>query len=145
VRLSPHFTLWEFTRSSTAARLGIDNEPTAEAFANLATLAQGLEEVRELLGHPMRIDSGYRCEALNSAVRGSKNSAHMRGLAADFVCPAFGEPIDIVRAIQASPIKFDQCIEEGAWVHISFAPDLRRQVLTAHFGPQGTIYSQGVS
>lgn len=145
MNLSPHFTLHELTFSSTAVRLGVDNTPPADSLTALGILAHGLEEVRELLGHPMRIDSGYRCTRLNELVGGAKASAHILGYAADFVCPAFGSPLEIVRAIRDSGIAFDQCIEEGAWVHISFAPAMRRNVLTAHFGPQGATYSQGVS
>ncbi len=141
--LSPHFTLEELTRSSTAVRLGIDNTPPEGVFANLAVLAEGLEALRALLGHPLMIDSGYRCPDLNAVVHGSQFSAHLQGYAADFVCPAFGAPLEIVRAIEASGIRFDQCIQEGTWVHISFDPRMRQQVLTAHFGAEGTTYTQG--
>lgn len=144
MQLSDHFTLEELTFSSTAQRLGIDNTPAPEIAAHLTTLAAGLEKVRALLGGPMRIDSGYRCPALNTAVGGAKASAHLEGYAADFVCPSFGTPLQIVKAIEASDIQFDKCIQEGTWVHISFAPDARRILLTAHFGPNGTTYTQGV-
>jgi hypothetical protein len=144
VKLSPHFSLDELTRSATAVRLGIDNTPPEGVFANLGILAQGLEEVRELLGHQLHIDSGYRCDILNAAVRGSRNSAHTKGYAADFVCPAYGTPLEIVRAIVASDIQFDQCIQEGTWVHISFDPQMRREVLTAHFSGGKVSYTAGV-
>ena len=145
MNLTDHFTLDELTRSSTATRLGIDNTPPAEILPRLNVLAHGLEQVRELLGFPLHIDSAYRCPVLNAEVKGARNSAHTHGYAADFVCPAFGDPRSIVKAIEASGIKFDQCIQEGgAWVHISFDPMLRGQLLTAHFGPQGTVYSAGV-
>lgn len=144
MQLSPHFSLEELTASSTARRLGIDNTPPAEALANLAVTANGLEGVRSLLGQPMRIDSGFRCPALNRAVGGAKTSAHMSGYAADFVCPEFGDPLAIVKAIAASELPFDQVIQEGTWVHISFDPQLRRRILTAHFGPGGTTYTEGV-
>jgi hypothetical protein len=143
VKLSGHFTLQELCFSSTAVRLGIDNTPREEIVSHLRVLVRGLERVRALLGHPMHIDSGYRCEALNAAVNGSKTSAHMRGYAADFVCEAFGDPLHIVQAITRSNIAFDQCIQEGTWVHISFDPRSRREILTAHFGPQGTTYAPG--
>src|SRR5438128_1513121 len=118
--LTAHFTLEELCFSSTAVRLGIDNSPSDEIVAHLRVLARGLERVRALLGHPMHIDSGYRCEALNTAVKGSKTSAHTRGYAADFVCPAYGDPLHIVQAVTRSDIAFDQCIQEGTWVHVSF-------------------------
>lgn len=143
--LSAHFSLDELTRSSTAVRLGIDNTPQGDVMAHLKVLAAGLERVRDALGNPMLIDSGYRCEALNAAVKGSTHSAHMQGYAADFTCPGFGTPLEIVRAIQASDIRFDQCIQEGTWVHISFDPRMRREVLTAHFEGGKVSYTEGVA
>ena len=143
-QLSPHFTLEELAFSQAASRKGIDNKPSREVVAHLATLAEGLEKVRALLGGPIRITSGYRSPALNAAIGGAKNSAHMSGFAADFVCPSFGSPLDIVKAIAASSIKFDQCIQEGMWVHISFDPDMRREVLTAHFHNGEAYYTEGV-
>jgi len=142
--LTSHFTLEELTFSSTAQRLGIDNTPDRDVAAHLLMLAMGLEKVRALLGAPMRIDSGYRCPALNKAVGGVANSAHLDGFAADFICPDYGTPLQIARAIAGSDIAFDQCIQEGTWVHISFDPRLRHQELTATFGPGGATYSQGV-
>jgi hypothetical protein len=141
--VSLHFSMSELTASDTAVRLGIDNTPSAEIVANLEVLAIGLEDVRDILGYPMRISSGYRCPKLNTVVKGSKTSAHMDGFAADFTCPAFGTPLEVVKAIERSPVMFDQCIQEGAWVHISFDPRERRQVLTAHFGAGGTTYTIG--
>ncbi len=143
MQLTPHFSLEELTSSSTAQRKGIDNTPSVSGIAHLTRLALGLEEVRDLLGHPMHINSGYRCPELNQAVGGSKTSAHMEGWAADFVCPDFGSPLKIVRAIVSSHIQFDQIIQEGTWVHISFSPLMRREVLTAHFGPGGATYTKG--
>jgi zinc D-Ala-D-Ala carboxypeptidase len=153
--LSQHFTLEELTHSDLVQRRAllhlsdpaiplIDNTPSGEIMEHLKVLAGGLERVRSVLGqHPMSIDSGYRCAALNTAVHGAKDSAHLRGYAADFVCPAFGAPLEIVRAIAASGIEFDQCIQEGTWVHISFAPAMRREVLTAHFDGGKATYTQG--
>jgi zinc D-Ala-D-Ala carboxypeptidase len=130
-RLSEHFTLSELTKSETALRKGIPNDPDEETVGNLMILAQGLEEVRKLLGHPIHINSAYRSPKVNSAVGGSKNSAHMKGFAADFTCPGFGTVNEVCHAILDSTINFDQCISEfGAWVHISFAPELRRMALT---------------
>ncbi len=145
MRLTDHFTLEELTFSSIAQRIGIDNSAPIEVVDHLTTLAIGLERVRGLLGSPMHIDSGYRCPALNSAIGGAKESAHLDGFAADFICRGFGTPFEIVKAIAGSSILFDKCIHEGTWVHISFAPTLRRELLTAHFGPRGTTYTQGVT
>lgn len=144
-KLSEHFTLEELTFSATAQRKQIDNNPPAEVLENMKRLAAGLEEVRAALGNkPMRINSGYRSPKLNRAVGGARLSAHMAGYAADFVCPEFGSPLKIVKALAATGIQFDKLIQEGTWVHISFAPEARRQLLTAHFGPNGTSYTAGV-
>ena len=144
-KLSEHFTLEELTFSATAQRKQIDNNPPAEVLENMKRLAAGLEEVRAALGNkPMRINSGYRSPKLNRAVGGARLSAHMAGYAADFVCPDFGSPLKIVKALAATGIQFDKLIQEGTWVHISFAPEARRQLLTAHFGPNGTSYTAGV-
>ena len=143
MNLTEHFTLEELCFSSTAERLGIDNTPPEDIVANVNVLARGLEQVRALLGKPMHIDSGYRCVALNSAVKGAQDSAHLRGFAADFICPEFGDPLGIVRTVSNSAIVFDQCIQEGSWVHISFDPRARKEIMTAHFGPNGTNYTMG--
>jgi zinc D-Ala-D-Ala carboxypeptidase len=144
VKLTAHFSLDELTFSSTAQRMGIDNTPDLETVARLTKLAMGLEQIRALLGAPLHIDSGYRCPALNKAVGGVANSAHLDGYAADFVCPDYGSPLQIARAVAGSGITFDQCIQEGTWVHVSFDPRARRQALTATFGPGGVTYSGGV-
>jgi len=136
--------LEELVRSSIATRLGIDNTPSEVVVGHLTALAEGLEKVRTLPSihnTPLQINSGYRCPALNKAVKGSKTSAHMEGWAADFTCEA-ASPKEIVRAIAESDLEYDQVIEEGTWVHISFDPRRRKQVLTASFGPGGTTYKR---
>lgn len=131
MNLSDHFTLDEFAHSQTAARLGINNDPPIEALPALKRTAAGLELVRDLLGMPITVSSGWRGVALNAAVHGSKSSQHMVGEAVDFICPAFGSPKQIVDAILASSIRFDQLIEEyGEWVHISFVDTPRLMALT---------------
>ena len=143
--LTPHFTLEELVFSQTAARLGIDNTPPQAVVENLKALANGLEQVRELLGCPVNINSGYRSEELNAKIGGVKNCANTEGFAADFTAKEFGTPKQICEAIAASKIQFDQLIQEGTWVHISFAPAMRRQLLTASFSGGKASYSQGVS
>ena len=131
MNLSPHFTLEEFSESQTAGRKGIDNDPPSLLFSSLSNTAEGLEQVRTLLGdRPIRISSGYRSPALNKAVGGSASSQHVLGEAVDFTCPAFGTPRQIVSAIVASKIPYDQVIQEfDSWVHISFSTRNRRQAL----------------
>lgn len=132
MNLSPHFTLEEMMQSQSAARLGLDNTPPPEMVAALKRTAQLLEEVRVLMGgKPLLVSSGYRAPAVNRAIGGAANSAHMLGCAADFSCPSFGSPVEICRAIARSDILFDQVIHEfRAWVHIAWAPSQRKQVLT---------------
>lgn len=134
MQLSPNFSLAELTASETAERHGIDNTPTSEIIENLRHLASALQEVRTLLGNkPITINSGYRCPAVNEKLGSKPTSDHCKGLAADFVCPSFGSPDDIVRAIMASPIPYKQVIREfDRWVHIAVpAPgeEPRRQAL----------------
>ena len=103
--------------------------------ANLRATAAQMEEVRRLLGdHVISVTSGYRCPELNRAVGGSRISAHLTGHAVDFNCYGFGEPLAVCRAIAEASVAFDQLIEEGTWVHLSFEPRLRRQVLTKRPG-----------
>ena len=145
--LSEHFTLEEMTFSTLGSRRRIDNSPNAEQLANLAVLAQSLERIRSVLGKPIHIDSGFRSAKLNAAVGGSKNSAHMDGRAADFVCPQYGSPKDICEAIIDAEIVFDQLICEGTWVHFSISKpetEPRGDILTAHFGQGGTTYTKGI-
>ncbi len=121
--LSEHFTLEELTFSQTAARKGLDNTPSKEIVLNLTYTANKLELVRELLGNkPLIISSGYRSPEVNKAVGSTaKRSQHLTGEAVDFTCPQFGTPRQIVKAIQASDIDYDQVILEfDRWVHISF-------------------------
>lgn len=145
MNLSQHFTLEEFTFSETAGRKGIDNTPPAEIVETLRRSAANLELVRALLGDvSIRVTSGYRCLALNRAIGSKDTSAHVRGLAVDFVAPGFGSPAAICRKIADSLLAFDQLIHENTWVHIAWpAPDrrARRDVLTLMAG--GT-YAPGI-
>jgi len=134
MQLSPNFSLAELTASETADRHGIDNTPTPEIVENLRHLAATLQEVRTLLGNkPIQINSGYRSIEVNAKLGSKPTSDHCKGLAADFICPAFGSPDEIVRAIMASPIPYKQVIREfNRWVHIAVpAPgeEPRRQAL----------------
>jgi hypothetical protein len=133
-KLSPNFTLEELIHSETAVRRGIKNEVNPVILNNLTIVAANMESVRELLdGNPIIISSGFRNMEVNRIIGGSTKSAHMLGWAVDFICPRFGTPKQIVDKLKDSDIKFDQVIEEGTWVHISFAPERRRQILKATF------------
>jgi hypothetical protein len=91
--------------------------------------------VRGLTGHPIRVTSGYRNFQTNQLVGGSKNSAHLFGLAADIQCPAFGSALDLCQQIEDSDIQYDQLIHEyKSWCHISIAGQPRRMSLTKDHG-----------
>ena len=79
-----NFTPWEMVRSATALRLGIDNTPRdPRIWEQLEWLVYNiLQPIRERFG-PIRVLSGYRCDALNTAVGGSPRSLHRIGQAAD--------------------------------------------------------------
>lgn len=145
MKLTEHFTLDELTRSDTAVRKGLDNMPPPAIAQRLLLTAVGLELVRELLGAPILITSGYRSPEVNSAIGGSPNSQHCKGEAVDFIAPGFGTPKAVCLAILDSDISFDQLIEEGNWVHISFSDNPRRSVLTAHFNAGRVTYTKGIA
>ena len=119
MNLSEHFTFEELTASETAARQGLDNTPGPIAQQNLVRLANFLEEVRKVLGKPISINSAYRGPEVNAAVKGSKNSQHLVGCAADIKVPGM-TPDQVVRAIIASKLQYDQLIREfDSWTHVS--------------------------
>lgn len=149
-KLSEHFTLEELTFSETAIRNGISNTPSKELLDHaLKYLIPGLEQIRKLLGFPIKINSGYRSIELNKIVPGSSNtSQHTKFEAADIICPDFGSPLSVCKAIIASTIKFDQIIYEyGQWTHISFSEKPRRIITSKWYGrpyEQGLVNSKGV-
>ena len=145
MNLSNNFTLEQFTYSQTATRRGIANVPDDQQIANLTELAQVLERVRTLLGAELHIDSGFRSPKLNAAIGGSANSAHLEGYAADILCPGFGSPRDVCKAIEGSGIPYDQLILEGTWTHISIDPRQRQQALTASFSGGKATYTNGIN
>lgn len=145
MKLSDHFTLEELTFSEFAARNGFSNAPMPRILENMReVLVPGLEQVRSVLGVPMRITSGYRSEAVNAAVGGAAGSQHRYGLAADFVAPEFGDPYAVAKAIAASGIRFRQVILEfGRWVHVGFSPtNFDRELLTIYAPTK--IYKAGI-
>ena len=128
-----HFTIDELCRSDTAQRKGINNMPTDNVRKNLTELVDNvLDPLREWYGKPIRVNSGYRCPALNKAVGGVANSQHLTGQAADIDVNDRSENRRLMKHIEDN-LDFDQLIWEngGAWVHVSYRPDgrNRRQVL----------------
>lgn len=123
MKLTHHFDLSEFVYSETAERKGIDNYPDNTAIANLLLLCRDvLEPAREEYGKAMIISSGYRCQQLNNAVGGAKNSQHMTGCACDIVC---SEPRRLFEIFKQQG-NFDQLLWEHAgktqWLHVSYKP-----------------------
>ena len=122
-KLSEHFSLGEFVRSSTAQRMSIDNTPDAEVIENLRNLCtKVLEPLREHLGQPVVITSGFRSKRLNEAVGGVKQSQHLRGEAADLMVESEKQAREWIRWMMDF-LEFDQLILEKkgkkVWVHVS--------------------------
>jgi putative chitinase len=132
---SRFFNPSEFLVTST----GLPNSLPADLEDNLAQLMLTMDRVREALGKPVRITSGYRSAAVNKAIGGAAKSDHLVALAADFVC-ANMDPRDICRTIlDIRPhLQFDQLIAEfrgsTRWCHLGAGPRMRRQVLTYRDG-----------
>lgn len=134
--MGKYFTVAELVRSDTADRKAIDNRIPKELLPNVQVLIERvLDPLREAYGKPIRVNSGYRCAALNRAVGGSPTSDHMQGRAADIV----GTPNTkqenrrLFNLAQSIGLDFDQLIDERnySWVHVSYrsAEENRRQVL----------------
>ena len=124
MKLTKNFSLEEMYRSDTAQRCGIDNKPqTEEVVENLRALClEVLQPLRDHLGKPVVVSSGYRCKDLNKKVGGVENSQHLKGEAADIKVRDREELIDVMRYIM-DETDFDQLIREKSgsteWVHVS--------------------------
>ena len=128
-----YFTIAELCKSTTADRLGINNRCNQEHVVNLTALVNNvLDPLREMYGKPITVNSGFRCPALNKAVKGSATSQHMTGQAADIDTGDRQQNKLLFEYIRKS-LPFDQLIDESnfAWVHVSFRADgmNRNQVL----------------
>jgi hypothetical protein len=115
--LSEHFTLEELTVTDHRE---FDNTPNSSEINNLKRLAEMLEEVKTLLdGKPIMVNSAFRCKQVNDAVGSKDTSQHRVGCAADIRVPSM-TPDEVVKAIIASGIAYDQIIREfNSWTHIS--------------------------
>ena len=145
MRLSKHFTLDEFIKSATATRLGIDNTPDEKVLNCIQALVDNvLEPLRVHYGRPIIITSGYRCPRLNKAVGGSSTSQHAIGQAVDIrsVSDSREDNKELFDMIREMKLPFDQLINEFGydWVHVSFGPRNRRQVLKAEKSGGKTVY-----
>ena len=117
MNLSENFTYEELTHTDHRE---FDNTPNEAEMANLVRLAAFLEQVKEVLGgKPIMINSAFRSEEVNKAVGSTDKSQHRRGCAADIRVPGM-TPDEVVQAIMASDLKYDQCIREfDRWTHLS--------------------------
>jgi len=128
MKLSKNLTLAEVTKSATAKRKGISNEPTIEDMENLKAIAQNIfQPLRDHFGCPIGVSSGYRSLDLNRAIGGSSTSQHCKGEALDIDCDMFGglSNREVFEYIKEHLI-FDQLIWEFGndsdpdWVHVSY-------------------------
>jgi zinc D-Ala-D-Ala carboxypeptidase len=115
--MTPHFTLEELTHTDHRE---LDNTPNESEIANIQRLAEFLEQVKEVLGgKPIMVNSAFRSKAVNDAVGSKDTSQHRIGCAADIRVPAM-TPDQVVRAIIASGLPYDQIIREfDRWTHVS--------------------------
>lgn len=122
--LTQNFTLEEMLDSQTAVRLGMDEQfsPADSIKQNLTDLCVCvLEPIRALIGSPIRISSGYRCERLNEAIGGASTSQHLKGQAADISCRDLTVE-ELYQKIKDSGIVCGQIINEFQhWVHVSYS------------------------
>ena len=117
MNLSEHFTYDELTHTDHRE---FDNTPNEAELANLKRLAAFLEEVKVLLGDkPVMVNSAFRSKAVNDAVGSKDSSQHRIGCAADIRVPGM-TPDQVVKAVIASDLQYDQVIREfDRWTHIS--------------------------
>ena len=151
MKLSRNFSLTEFTKSSSALRLGIDNTPEGEHLEAAKLLFEKIvQPVRDEFGLTV-INSGYRCPALNEAIGGAKTSQHCKGESADIEVPGTAN-IVVAKWIEYF-LKFDQLILEfyskndpsAGWVHISYIKEgNRNEALTATKVGGSLVYIKGL-
>ena len=133
-RLSTHFSLKELTRSQTAERKGIKNQPNDREIENLKLVCENiLEPVREHYGIPFTPSSGFRSFELNKAIGSSSKSQHITGKAVDFEIP--GVPNMEVALWIKEHLDYDQLllefykekIPDSGWVHCSYVGQENRK------------------
>lgn len=142
-----YFTIKEMTASSEARRMGIDNTPTPEVVENLTRLVERvLDPLRSRYGHPVIVNSGYRCPRLNKAVGGTETSQHVSGDAADIYVPDAKGRAELFSIIM-SILPFDQLIwergtdEAPAWIHVSYRKNNNRREILRYDGKRYRQYT----
>ena len=141
MKLSKNFSLTELTKSQTAERMGLDNNPSEDQTENLRLLCERvLQPVRDHFDDVVTISSGYRSEILSQKIGSSSKSQHCRGQAADF--EIFGVENKKVSDWIKENLMFDQLILEyytpgepnSGWIHVSYNRDInlnRKEYLRA--------------
>lgn len=119
-----NFTMSELLHSDEAKRNGINNIPNDPIILDnmLTLITECLQPIRNYIGKPIRITSGYRCQTLNNlpTIKGSKTSDHLKGCAADIVIQGL-TPKQVIEKIKASGVEYKQLINEyNLWTHVSF-------------------------
>ena len=152
MNLTKNFTLSEMTKSETALRQGMANDPSQTEIDNLRTLCEKvLQPVRDHYGKGVKVNSGFRHPLVNAKVGGSTTSDHCKGMAADIEIPGVANA-DLAQWIKDN-LQFRQLILEfytpgvpdSGWVHVSYDPnDLKNQVLTATKQNGKTVYLPGL-
>ena len=151
MKLSKNLSLAEVTKSATAIKRGIANEPNQEQIENLKAIAENIfQPLRDEFLCPIGVTSGFRSPGLNRAIGGSKTSQHCKGEALDIDADVYGviTNADIYFFITENLV-FDQCIWEfgdddnPAWVHVSYRKDGNNRMATLKaFKKNGkTVYS----
>jgi hypothetical protein len=152
MNLSANFTLKELTKSDTATRLNLDNNPDEATIENLKLLCQEvLQPIREHFGKSVTVNSGFRSPESNAAVGGSKTSDHCLGRAADIEIDGIPNPelaqwiMDNLDYTQLILEFYTQGQPNSGWVHVSYDPsNLKNQELTAVKVAGKTTYLNGL-
>ncbi len=151
MQLSKNLSLAEMTRSESAKRAGIKNNPTKLHLANMVKLANDIfQPIRDYFGIPIHLSSGYRSKELNAVIPGSsKTSQHSKGEAIDIDMDNTKITNKQVFDYIKDNLEFDQLIWEfgtkdnPAWVHVSYnaSGKQRKQILKAKKSNGKTVYS----
>jgi zinc D-Ala-D-Ala carboxypeptidase len=125
-KISDNISYREATHSDTAKKLKIKHDPTEEHLVNMVLIAEKVfQPLREWCEHPIRVNSMYRSEALNTALRGSKSSQHRFGQALDLDTLGEKSNADLFNYI-SEHLSYDQLIWEAGtdaepdWIHVSY-------------------------
>jgi len=132
-RISKHISYKEAVGSNYAKQKGIKNKPNEEQVENMKLLAEEVfEPLREWVGGPIKVNSMFRSLELNTALKGSKTSSHMKGEAMDITSMGGKSNLEMFHYIKDN-LCFDQLIwefgKEPKWLHVSFSKNNRQQVL----------------